>query len=403
MPRVMFLTLGLDLGGQSVHIANLATGLIERGWTCSVATPDVAAGAPLGREYFESRGIPVIEVPFSSPRPSGIRRQIAGIRALRDLIGDLCPDVVHVHSVSLAPVARVASRGRHPGPGLVSTFNNEYISDRRRWAARLSATARWPKHPFGHRVIAISEALRASIVTGLGVPQSVVRTIDSAVDDARFRLPTREERRAARDVFGVSDSETLVCCVARVEPRKNQQALIGAVAELARDGRDVRLLLAGPDVDGHTEHLRDLATKAGVTDRVCFAGFVDPRLAYWASDVNALVSVSEGFGLVVIEGMLCGTLSVRSDTAGASDQICDGETGYLVQELTASGIALAIRRALDDHDGAARIRLAASEFVRSRYGMARMAAQVEAIYDEASAIGNPSGRVRAQPDSRNTD
>lgn len=385
MPGVLFLTLGLDLGGQSVHIANLGMGLIERGWTCAIATPSAESGAPLGREYFEERGIAVDEVPFSSPRAAGTRDQLRGVGALREVMDRTRPDIVHVHSVSLAPIARLAGRRLRPRPGLVSTFNNEHVSARRRRMARLSAILRVPPHPFGHRVIAISEALQATLVD-LGIPAEVVRKIDYAVDDRRFRLPSPEERSSARARFGIPDPATVVGCVARVEPRKNQRVLIGALAELVREGHDLRLLVAGPDVDGHTEELRQQAGALGVAERVSFPGFVEPRDAYWASDINALVSTSEGFGLVVIEGMLCGVLALRSGSAGASDQIVAGETGCLVDDLSPHGVADAIRWTLAHPQEVVRINAAASEFARSRYGLARMADQVEVIYEEAMAV-----------------
>src|SRR5205807_357412 len=134
------------------------------------------------------------------------------------------------------------------------------------------------------------------------------------------------------------------------------------------------------------KQLRRLAVELDVVDHVRFPGHIDSRLAYWASDVNALLSTSEGFGLVVVEGMLCGAVALRSKSAGGADQVEEGKTGLLVEDLIPAKVAEAISWTLEHPEELARMRDAAAAFSRTRFGLARMADQVEAIYEEAIAI-----------------
>src|SRR5947209_18693394 len=235
---VVFVTLGLDLGGQSVHLANLGKGLMERGWTCSIACPDAANGAPFGRQYFEGRGIAVHELPFSRPSNTGAVGRIDAARALGRLARQLRPDVIHAHSVSLTPATWWAARSLRPAPARVATFHNEWISDRRRRASRAAGRIGVAGRLFGHRVIAISAAMNQTIMQELGISSSIVRRVDSAVDDEVFRSPSEAERRKARQTFDVSQYRTVVCCVARLEPRKNQRLLIDVLRVLVDDGLD---------------------------------------------------------------------------------------------------------------------------------------------------------------------
>jgi glycosyltransferase involved in cell wall biosynthesis len=385
--RVLFTTLGLNLSGQSVHLANLGKGLERLGWDLAIATGDLAEGQPLGREFFLDRGFEVHEIPFSGwdlGLPY-VRDQYRAARALRELIESHRPDVVHIHSATLAPVVRAATPG-HRTPAVVTTLNNERIEGSKQFLAR--AASRLLRHPLGQRVIAISNSMRELAIRTLRISPALIRSIDFSVDDEHFRLPTQEESAAARSFLGLSPREFVVCCVGRLEPRKNQEMLIRAAALLRASGTPVRLVLAGQRIDDYGFHLARVAAEHDVAEAIVFPGFVDARTVYWASDANVLASRQEGFGLVVVEGILCGALAIRSNSAGAGDQIEDKRTGLLIDATSPSSIADALHLAVTKPVEARHMRRAAHERVARRFTLDRMAKQVAVIYAEAIACAH---------------
>ena len=113
--------------------------------------------------------------------------------------------------------------------------------------------------------------------------------------------------------------------VGTVEPRKNLEVLLSAVARL--EHRDVDLVIAGPD--GWQVDLDALV--APVRDRVRTVGFLPPAelsALYAAAELLCLPSHAEGFGLTALEAMVQGTPVIGSDTSSIPEVV--GDTGILV-------------------------------------------------------------------------
>jgi phosphatidylinositol alpha-1,6-mannosyltransferase len=92
--------------------------------------------------------------------------------------------------------------------------------------------------------------------------------------------------------------------------------------------------------------LEQLVRREGLEDVVIFAGEIEnselPAL-YRAADVFVMHSTGEGFGIVYLEALACGTSVIAGDSDGARDPLQDGNLGVLVGERD---LAAAIRRLL---------------------------------------------------------
>jgi phosphatidylinositol alpha-mannosyltransferase len=109
------------------------------------------------------------------------------------------------------------------------------------------------------------------------------------------------------------------------------------------------------------------------------------------ADVLAAPSLGgESFGMVLTEAFAAGTPVVASDIAGYRDVVTDGVDGVLVPRGDAAALGEALRAlALD---GARRASLAASALESAkRYAWPVVAAEVLKAYEDAIAVGEPSG------------
>lgn len=94
--------------------------------------------------------------------------------------------------------------------------------------------------------------------------------------------------------------------------RKGVDLMLEAIASLADDGHDFRLVLAGEGKDRQT--FERMAEEKGIADRVLFLGMIkDAWRLLPLYDIFALPSRSEGFPLALLEAGAVGVESVVSD------------------------------------------------------------------------------------------
>jgi len=153
---------------------------------------------------------------------------------------------------------------------------------------------------------------------------------------------------------------------------------------------EARLVIAGKGV--LQQSLTDTARNLGIGDRVSFVGYVEgePLAAlYHAAHVLAAPSLYEPFGIVALEGMICGKPVVAADVGGLREIVLDGQTGFRVPAGDATALAGALVKILTDADLAARLGAAGRERAEEVYDWPQVARQTVDRYANSRPDGAP--------------
>lgn len=148
-----------------------------------------------------------------------------------------------------------------------------------------------------------------------------------------------------------ADETTFALCVGRMVPKKGFDVLIRALAEAPLRERKVAAIMVGNGDSKHEWQL--LAQELGVDKRILWAGTVPyAELGQWynAADLLAMPSVSlpaDGLNVCVLDAMACGKPVVASEVAGNPLAVVQGETGLLLPEQDAAGLAQAVAMLAD--------------------------------------------------------
>ena len=148
-------------------------------------------------------------------------------------------------------------------------------------------------------------------------------------------LFVRDQRSAARAAWPILTDRAVLLVLGRIDPTKNQEWLVAQAAELARRHPKILLVFVGASMNreyGAAVHAR--VASEGVGASVLFAGALppgDPRLIGLLQEAQAVVlpSVSETFGIVILEAWAAGTPVISSRTSGATALVEDGVNGLL--------------------------------------------------------------------------
>ena len=332
-----------QLNGVSVVTALTVSGLTARGWTCAVVAPAYPAQA--ASVLAADPAVPVTSLP-SLPLPGyrDVRVALPAWRAVRRVVRDVAPDVVHCATEFVVGRLGMAA-ARQAGIPVVTSYHTDFVQYTARygipWMRR--PVMGWLGRFHGRAALTLtpSEAARAD-VAALGAPRVTVwgRGIDTAAFHPRHRSVALRERLA-------QGAETLFLHVGRLAPEKDVGVLLEAFRRLAErmpPGR-VRLLVAG---DGPARAA--LERQAGT--QVTFLGAVDrardlPTL-YASCDAFAYASTSETLGLVELEAMASGVPVVAVPAGGVADHLRDEVNGLAYPAGDAIACAAALERLTAD-------------------------------------------------------
>jgi glycosyltransferase involved in cell wall biosynthesis len=172
----------------------------------------------------------------------------------------------------------------------------------------------------------------------------------------------------------------IVLSTSRLAAQKGIDAAVRAIAALPDD---VVLVVLGEGPERSA--LEALVRELDLERRVFLPGRV-PDVASWLGRAAVYVQPSrwEGFGLAVLEAMVCSLPVVATRVGSLPELVADGETGVLVPPGDAAELARGIERALaEPHLGEA-----GRERARAEFSVSAMADRTAALYENLSSASS---------------
>ncbi|WP_143755161.1 glycosyltransferase family 4 protein [Caulobacter sp. B11] len=264
-------------------------------------------------------------VGFAQDRAGLILRTLARSRRSDHLL------IGHINLVLLAGLAKLLR------PSLRTTL---FVHGDDVWNDGLRAKR--PYEPFllkwVDRIVSVSTYTAGIMAREYHVPSERFTIYPNAIDDF---APS-----------GRATSGHHVLCVTRLgtgDHRKHVDQLIRAIGELAARGRPATLSIVGdgplrPDLEALSHTLK-------LEDRVQFLGRVADEVldqAYASSDVFALPSSKEGFGIVYLEAWSHGLPVICGSLGAPREIITDGVDGLVADQSDVSDLADKIDALLSD-------------------------------------------------------
>ncbi len=236
------------------------------------------------------------------------------------------------------------------------------------------------------RVTACSDDLRTRAIA-LGARPADIETVPYGVDSVRFS-PSADARARVRQELGIGD-RPLVVSAGRLVRKKGFDVLIEAADRLKAWWPDLVVAIAG---DGDLRNELDRQAAASGVVRLLGNRSQDEIAALCAAaDIVAVPSVRDEAGNVdglpnfALEALASATPVVATRVGGLPSAVTDGETGLLVAERDAGGLADALNCLLGDPIRRAAIGRAARASVEIRFGWSRVAERLEAAYGPAAS------------------
>lgn len=307
---------------------------------------------------------------LSFPRGFHPLTYLTELRKLKRLMESEEFDIVHTHGSQDTWCAAVAAKLAGI-PLVVRTRHNLFpISPH--------LLNRWLYSRCINAVIGSSEAVRDEFRrNGLFDPESIA-VIPPAVDTSRFD-PSKWDGRAVRSELKIDANAPLVGMVARLAPEKGHRYFVEAAAIVLRVRPDVAFLIVG---EGPMEEkIRDRVRGLGIERSVILTGMRDDVPSVLSAlDIFATSTLTESFGVSIMEAMAMELPVVATRVGGVPGFVTDGETGLLVPPKDPEALAGAVLKLLSDGELAERIGKAARACVLQNFTQEKLARATEELY-----------------------
>ena len=202
-------------------------------------------------------------------------------------------------------------------------------------------------------------------------------------------LFARDHRAAAAAAFPALAGRSVLLVLGRIDPVKNQEWLVAQAAELARRHPQILLVFAGACTNrAYCDALEARIKREGLRDRVLLPGALppgDPRLIGLLQAAAAVVvpSLSETFGIVILEAWAAGTPVIASRTTGATALVDEGVNGWLFDLGQPASFHAAVDQLLAQPPRGAECGRAGRAKVVADYDTALLAGRMRRIYADA--------------------
>ncbi len=355
-----------ELGGIEAVARDLTAGLAHRGVTVEVLCAHTRWARSEERDVLGARvtRVPSLGLWLSTSMAPGLATELRRRRHWAD--------VVHVHMPD--PLAALAVFSARPAGRLVLHWHSDVVRQR---------VARHVYHPLEQWLLARADAVVATSATYAASSEPLRPWQDKVTvvpigAPAPAPLKAHRLRRLRERLAG----RRMVFSLGRMTYYKGWEVLIEAARKLPDD-----VVVVAGGGGPRLGHYRELAERAGVTDRMAFVGPLsspDVEAAFALAQVFCLASTerAEAYGIAVLEAMARGLPVVTTDIPGSGLGWLNQHdvNGLKVPVRDAGALAGALCRLLDDASLRERLGQAGRARWAADFTVDRMADAMLALY-----------------------
>jgi len=258
-------------------------------------------------------------------------------------------DLIHIHEIWHYPhfaAYRAAKRVRKPYIVTVRGALGPWCLNYKALKKRIYAALIQRRILNGAAAIQAITQEEVKHIRAFGV-DSPIFTIPNGIDSEEFsELPPREE---LEKLYPELQGKKVVLFLGRIHPIKGLDLLARAFGQVARERKDVHLLIVGPDERGYRDKIERLFVSEGVIEKVTFTGMLTGKeklAALSRADIFVLPSYSEGFSMAILEALACG-LPVIITRQCHFPEVAEARAGIVIDPDSAQ-LAEAIVELMDD-------------------------------------------------------
>jgi glycosyltransferase involved in cell wall biosynthesis len=368
------------IGGMEEHVYQISLELSRRGHKLSVITSNEIDGRASAVQEENMHGIHVYRHPLFMPK---VMREYWLIPGVFKSLKKTEADVFHVHgyrclssftAISLAHFKHTPILFTPHGIYPPKSFSNTLIKlSFDRTLGRLMLCS-------ADRTIALSEHNRRLLLQ-MGASADKIVIVPNGVNVETYR----NLQRNAKVLKELDSQGPILIYVGRLDWNKRVEKIVESMPKILKNFPSAKLVVIGPDYANCSVALLDLGRKLGVERSLVMTGKVSAeRLLelYSVADVFIMPSSYEGFGLSMLEAMICRIPVIVSPAGGPGDILSHGVNSWFLEHATPEEISESVLSVLANRQLREKIVKNAFELIKARYTWEKVVDELEKNYTE---------------------
>ncbi|GAB4534251.1 MAG: glycosyltransferase [Pleurocapsa sp.] len=194
-------------------------------------------------------------------------------------------------------------------------------------------------------------------------------------------------------LYNIPADKPIVLFLSRLHYKKRPDLLIESLGELAKLGQQFHLIMAGSGEDNYVNYLQNVVQQNNLKESTSFVGFVSGRskdLLLQGSDIFALPSYSENFGIVVAESAIARLPIIITSEVQIAPDIASANAGLIIQG-TKEQLTQALSQLLTSPELRSQMGKNAHKLASKQYSWQAIATQLTSFYEEIisqKTVGN---------------
>jgi len=348
----------------SVHqMFQAASGLRERGHDVTVISrPDAVLATKCVAARLSFEGLP-------------LRHQfdLRSMMALRRIVHEKLPDVIHVHK-GVAHAIALAATARDPVGAFVVNRGVSFPLDV--WNRGKYRTRRVD------RVVTVCQQIKDVIVSSGRLPDEKVTVVFAGTDVALFD-PARWDARAFRQEKNIADDRFLIAQVG-VRDWKGWKELIDSVSDVVSEFPYVHLALIGCRNEGEKAEVHAYAAAKKMGTYVSAIEYRTDMPNVFASCDLVVDASWAGTGITgtIREAMAMRKPVIASDAGGNRELVTSRDVGWLIPMKDRAALTGALREVIGNREKSGFVAARAREHVVNGYSKELRITRLEGLYQE---------------------
>jgi phosphatidyl-myo-inositol dimannoside synthase len=197
-------------------------------------------------------------------------------------------------------------------------------------------------------ILSVSNYTKNQLVLRNHIEPGVIRLFPNTIDPY-FKLPENFSKpEHLRERFGVRKDQKVILTLCRLsssEKNKGYDIVIAALPSILKVFPDTIYILAGKYDAAEQQRISDVARFYNVEGHVKLTGFIaddDLPDLYKMADTFIMPSRKEGFGIVFLEALACGTNVIGGNQDGTVDALHNGALGKLINPANTPEVSEAV-------------------------------------------------------------